>query len=40
MHVILRGIDRAAVFFADEDRQFFLECLREAADAEMVAVHA
>jgi hypothetical protein len=22
MHVILRGIDRSAVFFADEDRQF------------------
>ena len=25
MHVILRGIDRAAVFFEDDDRRFFLE---------------
>ena len=40
MHVILRGIDRAAVFFEDEDRKFFLECLGTAADEESVAVHA
>jgi hypothetical protein len=25
MHVILRGIDRSAVFFAGEDRQFLLK---------------
>jgi putative transposase len=27
MHVILRGIDRAAVFFEEDDRQFFLDHL-------------
>jgi putative transposase len=39
-HVILRGIDRAAVFFNDEDRTFFLETLRAVAAQESVAVHA
>ena len=38
--VILRGIDRAAVFFEDADRQFFLACLSAMAKAESVAVHA
>jgi len=40
MHVTLRGINRAAVFFDDDDRRFFLECLRTAAEDESVAVHA
>jgi len=40
MHVILRGIDRAAVFFEDEDRQFFLECLGAAGAEELVSLHA
>jgi putative transposase len=40
MHVILRGIDRGAVFFADEDRNFFLACLGGTAGEESVAVHA
>jgi putative transposase len=40
MHVILRGIDRAAVFFDDGDRQRFLEWLAAAAAQESVAVHA
>jgi putative transposase len=40
MHVILRGIDRAAVFFEDDDRRFFLEGLGAAAEEESVAVHA
>jgi len=40
MHVILRGIDRAAVFFEDGDRRFFLECLGTAAREESVSVHA
>jgi len=40
MHVILRGTDRAAVFFHDEDRHFFLSCLAEAAAEARVAVHA
>jgi putative transposase len=40
MHVILRGIDRAAVFFEDDDRSFFLESLGAVAAQEAVAVHA
>ena len=40
MHVILRGIDRAAVFFQRADYQFFLKCLATAAQDESVAVHA
>lgn len=40
MHVILRGIDRAAVFFEDDDRRFFLECLGAATKEEAVDVHA
>jgi putative transposase len=40
MHVILRGIDRAAVFFDEEDRTFFLETLAAVAAEESVAVHA
>ena len=40
MHVILRGIDRAAVFFEDADRRFFLQCLGAATAEEAVAVHA
>jgi len=40
MHVILRGIDRGAVFFEDDDRRFFLAALATAAAEEIVAVHA
>jgi putative transposase len=40
MHVILRGIDRAAVFFDDADRRYFLEWLGAAVAQESVAVHA
>ena len=40
MHVILRGIDQAAVFFEDADRQFFLDHLVAVAAEESVAVHA
>ena len=40
MHVILRGIDRSAVFFADDDRLFFLDGLRTVSSEETVAVHA
>ncbi|MCK7582340.1 MAG: transposase [Chromatiales bacterium] len=40
VHVILRGIDRAAIFFEDADRRFFLETLRVAAHEAAVAVHA
>ena len=40
MHVILRGIDRAAIFFDDSDYRFFLNYLFGAADDESVGVHA
>jgi putative transposase len=40
MHVILRGIDRAAVFFADDDRRLLLMRAAALARAESVAVHA
>jgi hypothetical protein len=40
LSAILRGTaDRAAVFFDDEDRRFFLHCLAEAADDAHVAMH-
>ena len=38
MHVILRGIDRAAIFFDDSDYRFFLDYLSGAADDESVGV--
>jgi putative transposase len=40
MHVILRGIDRAAVFFGNDDYRFFLDRLGTASSEESVAVHA
>lgn len=40
MHVILRGIDRMAIFFVDDDKRYFLAKLAELAPAESVAVHA
>jgi putative transposase len=40
VHVILRGIDRAAIFFEDDDRRFFLDTLRLASRQASVAVHA
>ncbi len=40
VHVILRGIDRAAIFFEDAGRRFFLETLRAVAREADVAVHA
>jgi putative transposase len=40
MHVILRGIDRSAVFFDEDGYRFFLDCLRAAAIEQSVAVHA
>jgi putative transposase len=40
VHVILRGIDRAAIFFEDDDRRFFLQALGLAAHEVKVAVHA
>ena len=40
MHVIVRGIDRCAVFFDGNDYRFFLDSLGVAAKSEGVAVHA
>ena len=40
MHVILRGIDRTAIFFDDSDYRLFLDYLSGAADVESVGVHA
>ncbi|MBM3356582.1 MAG: transposase [Betaproteobacteria bacterium] len=39
-HVIQRGNNRQATFFADEDYVFYLECLREAAIKHECAIHA
>jgi putative transposase len=40
LHVIQRGINRAACFFGDADRRFYLNCLARAAAARDCAVHA
>jgi len=40
MHIILRGIKRAAIFFADSDWYLFLTTLAELALAKSVGVHA
>jgi putative transposase len=40
MHVIQRGVNRSACFFADADRRFYLKCLAKAAAARGCAVHA
>ena len=40
MHVILRGIDRGAIFFAEDDYRSFLATLREVSAAKSVGVHA
>lgn len=37
MHVILRGIDRAAVFIVDDDRRFLLDSLSEPPLGQYVA---
>ena len=40
MHVILRGIDRAAIFFAEGDYRMFLGTLAALAESESIRVHA
>ena len=40
VHVIQRGIDRAACFFSDEDRQVYLDTLGGLARSGGVAIHA
>jgi putative transposase len=40
MHAILRGIDRAVIFFHDSDYRVLLDMLAERAAAESVRIHA
>jgi hypothetical protein len=40
MHVIQRGNNRQATFFADEDCRFYLECLGDAAGRYACRIHA
>ena len=40
VHVIQRGIDRGACFFADDDYRFYLDTLAAVAASEGVGVHA
>jgi len=39
-HIVQRGNNRAACFFADMDYQFYLECLNDAVRRYRVALHA
>jgi putative transposase len=39
-HVIQRGNNREPCFFAEADYQFYLECIRDAAERYQCAVHA
>jgi putative transposase len=40
LHVIQRGNNRAACFFGEVDRRFYLKCLHEAAMRRNCAIHA
>lgn len=40
IHVIQRGNNRAACFFGDIDRRFYLKCLRQASARRHCAIHA
>ena len=39
-HLIVRGNDRNAIFFSDEDRLYFLKCLAEAKTLRGCEIHA
>jgi len=39
-HVMQRGNNRQATFFAEEDCRFYLQCLRDAARKHHCAIHA
>jgi len=39
-HVIQRGNNRSACFFAEADYRYYLDCLQDAAERHSVAVHA
>ena len=40
LHVIQRGNNREPIFAGKDDYRFYLECLREAAAREGLAIHA
>ncbi len=40
LHVVQRGNNRQGTFFADADRLFYLQCLREAAEQHSCDIHA
>lgn len=40
LHVIQRGVNRAALFIDDEDRRHYLRLLRNACQKQAIAVHA
>lgn len=40
LHVIQRGNNRAACFYGDIDRNFYLKCLREYSERRSCAIHA
>src|SRR5689334_2230613 len=40
LHVVQRGNNRAACFFGDADRRFYLKCLSESAITRGCAIHA
>ena len=39
-HVIQRGNNREPIFAADEDYRFYLDCLKKAARAHGLSIHA
>ena len=39
-HIIQRGNNRTAIFVSEEDYSFYLDCLREAAESNELAIHA
>ena len=39
-HIIQRGNNREACFFAEQDYHFYLDCLRDACERYRVSVHA
>jgi len=40
LHIIQRGVNRQAVFYADEDYRFYLEVLEESLQRHGCALHA
>lgn len=39
-HIILRGNNRSTIFYNDEDRRFFIECLKEAKEKTKSKIYA